>query len=36
MVLVAGTKTKGCSESTARDAMRMDFGVVMVSGERLV
>ncbi len=34
MVLVAGTKTKRCC--TARDAMTMDFGVVMVSGERLV
>ncbi len=30
-VLIAGTKTNVCCESTARDAMMMDFGVVMVS-----
>ncbi|TGD62130.1 isochorismatase family protein [Tabrizicola sp. WMC-M-20] len=30
-LLCAGTKTKVCCESTARDAMMMHFGVVMVS-----
>lgn len=30
-VLIAGTKTNVCCESTARDAMMMDFSVVMVS-----
>lgn len=30
-VLVAGTKTNVCCEATARDAMMMDFNVVMVS-----
>lgn len=30
-LLIAGTKTNVCCESTARDAMMMDFGVVMVS-----
>jgi ureidoacrylate peracid hydrolase len=30
-LLIAGTKTNICCESTARDAMMMDFGVVMVS-----
>ena len=30
-LLVAGTKTNVCCESTARDAMMMDFNVVMVS-----
>jgi len=30
-VLVAGTKTNVCCETTARDAMMLDFGVVMVS-----
>src|SRR5262245_60406534 len=29
-VLVAGTKTNVCCEATARDAMMMDYGVVMV------
>ncbi|MEM6461400.1 MAG: isochorismatase family cysteine hydrolase [Pseudomonadota bacterium] len=31
MVLITGTKTNVCCESTARDAMMMDFKVVMVS-----
>jgi ureidoacrylate peracid hydrolase len=30
-VLVAGTKTNVCCEATARDAMMLDYGVVMVS-----
>jgi ureidoacrylate peracid hydrolase len=30
-VLIAGTKTNVCCESTARDAMMLDFKVVMVS-----
>lgn len=30
-LLIAGTKTNVCCESTARDAMMMDFNVVMVS-----
>ncbi len=30
-ILIAGTKTNVCCESTARDAMMLDFGVVMVS-----
>lgn len=30
-VLIAGTKTNICCEATARDAMMMDFKVVMVS-----
>lgn len=30
-LLIAGTKTNVCCESTARDAMMMDFKVVMVS-----
>lgn len=30
-LLIAGTKTNVCCESTARDAMMMDFGVVIVS-----
>jgi ureidoacrylate peracid hydrolase len=30
-LLIAGTKTNICCESTARDAMMMDFAVVMVS-----
>lgn len=30
-LLIAGTKTNICCESTARDAMMLDFGVVMVS-----
>lgn len=30
-LLIAGTKTNICCESTARDAMMMDFGVIMVS-----
>jgi ureidoacrylate peracid hydrolase len=30
-LLIAGTKTNICCESTARDGMMMDFGVVMVS-----
>ena len=30
-ILVAGTKTNICCESTARDAMMLDFKVVMVS-----
>ena len=30
-VLVAGTKTNVCCESTARDAMMRDYKVVMVS-----
>jgi len=30
-VLIAGTKTNVCCESTARDAMMMDFKVVMLS-----
>lgn len=30
-LLIAGTKTNICCESTARDAMMMDFNVVMVS-----
>jgi ureidoacrylate peracid hydrolase len=30
-VLIAGTKTNICCESTARDAMMLDFKVVMVS-----
>jgi ureidoacrylate peracid hydrolase len=29
-VLIAGTKTNVCCESTARDAMMLDFKVVMV------
>jgi ureidoacrylate peracid hydrolase len=29
-VLVAGTKTNVCCESTARDAMMLDFKVVLV------
>ncbi|MBL8582939.1 MAG: cysteine hydrolase [Rhizobiaceae bacterium] len=31
MLLICGTKTNICCESTARDAMMMDFKVVMVS-----
>ena len=31
VVLIAGTKTNVCCESTARDAMMLDFGVVMVA-----
>ena len=30
-VLVAGTKTNVCCEATGRDAMMLDFKVVMVS-----
>jgi len=30
-LLISGTKTNVCCESTARDAMMMDFKVVMVS-----
>ncbi len=30
-VLIAGTKTNVCCESTARDAMMLDFKVVMLS-----
>jgi ureidoacrylate peracid hydrolase len=30
-VLIAGTKTNVCCEATARDAMMLDYGVVMVS-----
>ena len=30
-VLIAGTKTNVCCEATARDAMMLDFKVVMVS-----
>ena len=30
-LLVAGTKTNVCCEATGRDAMMMDFRVVMVS-----
>jgi nicotinamidase-related amidase len=30
-LLIAGTKTNVCCESTARDAMMLDFNVVMVS-----
>lgn len=30
-LLIAGTKTNVCCEATARDAMMMDFGVVMLS-----
>lgn len=30
-VLVAGTKTNVCCEATARDAMMLDYGVVMVA-----
>ena len=30
-LLITGTKTNVCCESTARDAMMMDFKVVMVS-----
>jgi ureidoacrylate peracid hydrolase len=30
-ILVAGTKTNICCESTARDAMMMDFKVAMLS-----
>ena len=30
-LLIAGTKTNVCCESTARDAMMLDFKVVMVS-----
>jgi ureidoacrylate peracid hydrolase len=30
-ILIAGTKTNVCCESTARDAMMLDFKVVMVS-----
>jgi ureidoacrylate peracid hydrolase len=30
-VLIAGTKTNICCEATARDAMMLDFKVVMVS-----
>jgi ureidoacrylate peracid hydrolase len=30
-VLIAGTKTNVCCESTARDAMMLDFKVVLVS-----
>jgi ureidoacrylate peracid hydrolase len=30
-VLIAGTKTNVCCESTARDAMMLDFNVVMIS-----
>jgi ureidoacrylate peracid hydrolase len=30
-LLIAGTKTNICCESTARDAMMLDFGVVMVA-----
>lgn len=31
-LLIAGTKTNVCCESTARDAMMLDFKVVLVSG----
>lgn len=31
VLLIAGTKTNICCESTARDAMMLDFGVVMVA-----
>lgn len=31
MILIAGTKTNVCCESTGRDAMMLDFKVVMVS-----
>jgi isochorismate hydrolase len=30
-ILIAGTKTNVCCEATARDAMMLDFKVVMVS-----
>ena len=30
-ILIAGTKTNVCCESTGRDAMMLDFKVVMVS-----
>jgi ureidoacrylate peracid hydrolase len=30
-LLIAGTKTNVCCESTARDAMMLDYNVVMVS-----
>ena len=30
-LLIVGTKTNVCCESTARDAMMMDFNVVMVA-----
>ena len=30
-VLIAGTKTNICCEATGRDAMMLDFNVVMVS-----
>ena len=30
-ILIGGTKTNICCESTARDAMMLDFDVVMVS-----
>ena len=30
-VLIAGTKTNVCCESTARDAMMLDFKVVLLS-----
>ncbi len=30
-ILISGTKTNVCCESTARDAMMLDFDVVMVS-----
>jgi ureidoacrylate peracid hydrolase len=30
-LLIAGTKTNVCCESTARDAMMLDFNVVMLS-----
>jgi ureidoacrylate peracid hydrolase len=30
-LLIAGTKTNICCESTARDAMMLDFKVVMLS-----
>jgi ureidoacrylate peracid hydrolase len=30
-LLIAGTKTNVCCESTARDAMMLDFKVVLVS-----
>lgn len=31
LIIIAGTKTNVCCESTARDAMMLDFGVIAVS-----
>ena len=31
MVLITGAATNGCCESTARDAMMLDFKVIMLS-----